>query len=89
MHTMYMLENNCTRTAQSSCGGCSRRVHKIEYLAVNKINILVNFFTSENIHRELLSVINPAVYLFKVSKGAKVRNQYNQVPHLTQDTNVK
>ena len=26
---------------------------------------------------------------FKVSKGAKIRNQYNQVPHLTQDTKGK
>ena len=26
---------------------------------------------------------------YKVSKGAKFRNQYNQVPHLTQDTNGK
>ena len=26
---------------------------------------------------------------FKVSKGAKIRNRYNQVPHLTQDTNGK
>ena len=26
---------------------------------------------------------------FKVSKGAKTRNRYNQVPHLTQDTNGK
>ena len=25
--------------------------------------------------------------LLKVSKGAKIRNRYNQVPHLTQDTN--
>ena len=25
--------------------------------------------------------------LTKVSKGAKIRNRYNQVPHLTQDTN--
>ena len=25
----------------------------------------------------------------KVSKSAKIRNQYNQVPHLTQDTNGK
>ena len=25
----------------------------------------------------------------KVNKGAKIRNQYNQVPHLTQDTNGK
>ena len=23
----------------------------------------------------------------KASKGAKIRNRYNQVPHLTQDTN--
>ena len=27
--------------------------------------------------------------IFKVSKGAKIRNRYNQVPHLTQDTNGK
>ena len=26
---------------------------------------------------------------YKVSKGAKIRNRYNQVPHLTQDTNEK
>ena len=26
---------------------------------------------------------------FKVSNGAKIKNRYNQVPHLTQDTNVK
>ena len=29
------------------------------------------------------------VFPVKVSKGAKVRNQYNQVPHLTQGTNEK
>ena len=29
------------------------------------------------------------VYTLKVSKGAKIRNRYNQVPHLTQDTNGK
>ena len=27
--------------------------------------------------------------LIQVSKGAKIRNRYNQVPHLTQDTNGK
>ena len=33
----------------------------------------------------------PVPYLiqYKVSKGAKIRNRYNQVPHLTQDTNGK
>ena len=25
----------------------------------------------------------------KVSKGAKIKNRYNQLPHLTQDTNLK
>ena len=33
------------------------------YLAINKGTILVIFFTSENIHQELLSLINPAGYL--------------------------
>ena len=28
-------------------------------------------------------------WLLKVSRGAKIRNRYNQVPHLTQDTNGK
>ena len=28
-------------------------------------------------------------FILKVSKGAKIRNRYNQVPHLTQDTNGK
>ena len=27
--------------------------------------------------------------MIKVSKGAKIRNRYNQVPHLTQDTKEK
>ena len=28
-------------------------------------------------------------FLIKVNNGAKIRNRYNQVPHLTQDTNGK
>ena len=43
---LYTLENHCTRTAQSSRDGCSRRVHTIVYLyfvAVNKRNILEFF----------------------------------------------
>ena len=30
-----------------------------------------------------------ASFLIKESKGAKIRNQYNQIPRLTQDTNGK
>ena len=29
------------------------------------------------------------LFILKVSKGEKIRNRYNQVPHLTQDTNGK
>ena len=36
------LENHRTRTAQSSCVGCSRRVHRIMYLADKRGNILLN-----------------------------------------------
>ena len=36
----------------------------------------------------LAQVISKA-FVNKVSKGAKIRNRYNQVPHLTQDTNGK
>ena len=36
-----------------------------------------------------MSVKNATSESLKVSKGVKVRNRYNQVPHLTQDTNGK
>ena len=32
---------------------------------------------------------NTPSWTIKVSKGAKIRNRYNQVPHLTQDTKGK
>ena len=35
------------------------------------------------------STINQLAINSKVSNGAKIRNRYNQVPHLTQDTNGK
>ena len=58
----YTLENHCTRIAKSPRSGCSQRVHKLVYLFVNKGNILVIFYI-KNIHRELLSLINPAMCL--------------------------
>ena len=38
-----------------------------------------------------LDILSSTAYarIIKVSKGAKIRNRYNQVPHLTQDTNGK
>ena len=37
----------------------------------------------------LRQVLTYSCRYLKVSKGAKIRNRYNQVPHLTQDTNGK
>ena len=53
--TYTTLENHCTRTAQSPHGGCSRRVHKIVYLAIKNGHILVNIlllkiFIANNCH---------------------------------------
>ena len=44
-------------------------------------------FTSDDILSN--SVSSAGLYLVNVSKGAKIRNRYNQVPQLTQDTNGK
>ena len=37
----------------------------------------------------MLATISLEIGKCKVSKGAKIRNRYHQVPHLTQDTNEK
>ena len=41
------------------------------------------------IHSLAATYKKPARATTKVSKGANIRNRYNQVPHLTQDTNGK
>ena len=48
-----------------------------------------------NLHLIVCTLLDPRYkdmvidYNIKVSKVAKIRNRYNQVPHLTQDTNGK
>ena len=34
-------------------------------------------------------MLREKVSIIKVNKGVKIRNRYNQVPHLTQDSNGK
>ena len=55
------------------------------------LSYLFCFVTFQNVSLSTLDLRARFVplNLFKVSKGAKIRNQYNQVPHLTQDTNWK
>ena len=44
---------------------------------------------TEDFFSKFPTVCLSAFSVLKVCKGAKIRNQYNQAPHLTQDTNGK
>ena len=48
--------------------------------------MLLNKIESVNLNQKFIEV---AKICHKVRKGANIRNRYNQVPHLTQDTNGK
>ena len=51
-------------------------------------DIVKAFNTTSRYLDDLLIIDNPYfAQMVKVSKCAKIRNRYNQVPHMTQDTN--
>ena len=50
--------------------------------------MLLRYFNNINICLIVSSVLANKICL-KVNKGAKIRDRYNQVPHLIQDTNGK
>ena len=54
-----------------------------------KIRILLRREIKADVRKQLDLYVNNLVGDVKVSKGTKIRNRYNQVPHLTQDTNGK
>ena len=55
-------------------------------LSISRVVRLYFFFKYVALLSEDLFTFTNSV---EVSKGAKIRNRYNQVPHLTQDTNGK
>ena len=62
------------------------RLHKKEFdhfTYISQFNVLVKKGTCFSITVS----IHCAPEMSEVSKVAKIRNRYNQVPHLTQDTN--
>ena len=54
-----------------------------------KIVVHVHATVFSKVHAACHNIANGIKPGIKVSKGAKIKNQYNQVPHLTQDTNGK
>ena len=50
---------------------------------------LISFSSQRDCLFSTLTGMPRSLSLVRVSKGAKIRNRYNQIPHLTQDTNGK
>ena len=75
------LYNDCSHIEDVHLLFCEHFMNIFSILGVLTLDI----FPSEIISWCLVCVIINS----KVSKGAKIRNRYNQVPHLTQDTNGK
>ena len=82
-------------TSSPSFSVISRLDHNFEFSIDDWVQqFLYNFyiFSVLGIHDFLIahnSKITFTSIIHKVSKGAKIRSRYNQVPHLTQDTNGK
>ena len=67
-------------------------VEKFKYLGVifqEKNNFSLNCEALAKCGGRALGSFISKYTISKVSNGAKIRNRYNQVPHLTQDTNGK
>ena len=60
-------------------------------LSDNKQADIIDAFNTTSRYLDDTININNVYFdnMVKVSNGAKIRNRYNQVPHLTQDTNGK
>ena len=63
------------------------------HFLVTNFNLYSVVVKTQNIFSSHVGFLNNAMYhhreTIKVSKGAKIRNRYNQVPHLAHDTNGK
>ena len=92
--TQYALLENMSRGMFAFFSNCPLDIH---------LSILRTLYLKPCPHHNCIIVVfNPHQQYFgdvvskfgflpdmKVSNGAKIRNRYNQVPHLTQDTNGK
>ena len=71
-----------TYSVKCICG----TLHTVMSIVVTSSILYLGYYQQLDMLIEFPHVIQ---WRYKVSKGAKIRNRYNQVPHLTQDTNGK
>ena len=78
----------------SPSNAISTRIIFVDLLRLHR-NTLKRLHVPTSLFSHVFSILNinesvsDSGGILKVSKGAKIRNRYNQVPHLTQDTNGK
>ena len=84
-HTAVKIQQEYEETVS-----CFEIGHKVSNIVTDKATNMVKAFNFSMPDFEMgstASVIESEGYVSKVSKGAKVRNRYNQVPYLIQDNN--
>ena len=84
------MGTNCTPLVADLFLFCYERDFMMCLSDDKQADVIDAFNTTSRYLNDILSINN--IYLnnmVKVSEGAKIRNRYNQVPHLTQDTNGK
>ena len=60
-----------------------------KFILKNYIMVVAKHYIYKNKFSTKQLNIRYFISMLKVSKAEKIRNRYNQVPHLTQDTNGK
>ena len=84
------MGTNCTPLVADLFLFCYERDFMMCLSDDKQADVIDAFNTTSRYLNDILSINN--IYLnnmVKVSEVAKIRNRYNQVPHLTQDTNGK
>ena len=84
------MGTNCAPLTADLFLFCYERDFMMSLSIDTQTDVIDAFNTASRYLDDILNINN--VYfdkMVKVSNGAKIRNRYNQVPHLTQDTNGK
>ena len=75
--------------ATSKASDHPAHTHSLIRAFASRLNILWSFGRGVRVILQTHLDQDQTGHNLRVSKGAKIRNQYKQVPHLTQDTNGK
>ena len=90
---MYMVRkchNHGSQTNSWQKKHKGEQISTMAYTYITIIGLITHPLSSGDMVVKLCGVWDSRISaILKVSNGAKIRNRYNQVPHLTQDTNWK